>query len=81
MIVIVVIIVTVSCATCYQADIDVTNQTAIDQLMLQLDGTENKCKSFLVHLCHVNCFTDGVKMSLRLPCMCVCVCVLITHCV
>lgn len=53
-----------SCAICYQADIDVANQSAIDQLMLQLDGTENKCKSFLVHLCRIKCFTDGVKISL-----------------
>jgi len=32
--------------TCWQ-DLDVSNQSAIDQMMLALDGTENKCKSLV----------------------------------
>ena len=53
---IVVVVVAIFCTTCWQ-DIDVANQGAIDQLMLSLDGTENKCKSLAfrcVLFCSVN---------------------------
>ena len=29
---------------CFFQSIDITDQTAVDQVMLDLDGTENKCK-------------------------------------